>query len=250
MNADRGLRRNPIGLALSRTLWASLWYLTAYQVVGWVLFAIALTVLIPAALLSFTLIGLPVIVAAAVVLRWCANVERARLRPFAVVTGGYREVAGTGVMAQLRARWRDSATWRDLAYLVGLFAPLVALDLTVLVIWLTFLVGITLPAWYWAPWQSVHGHNFHGYQLGYFPNGPNGHPGYGLYVDTLPKALLAAAGFLVLFLLFNYVVVATARLHASTARALLRGVNDPLREAKEVLSRPGPLQGFIQHGRS
>jgi len=250
MNAALSLRRNPVSLALSRTLWAGVWYLAAYQVMGWALFAIALTALIAAASLSFTLIGLPVLVAAAVVMRWCANVERARLRPFAAVTGRYREVAGTGVMAQLSTRWRDPATWRDLAYLVGVFAPLVALDLAVLVIWLTFLVGITLPAWYWAPWQSIHGHNFHGYQLGYFPNGPNGHPGYGLYVDTLPKALLAAAVFLILFLLFNYVVVATARLHVITARALLQGAEDPLREAKELLSRPGPLQEFIKHVRS
>jgi hypothetical protein len=239
-----------VSLVLSRTLWASLWYLAAYQVVGWALFAIALTALIAAASLSFTLIGLPVLIGAAVVLRWCANVERARLQPFSKVTGRYREVAGTGILAQLGTRWRDPATWRDLAYLVGMFAPLVALDLAVLVIWLTFLVGITLPAWYWAPWQSIHGHNFHGYQLGYFPNGPHGHPGYGVYVDTLPKALLAAAIFLILFLLFNYVVVATARLHVSTARALLQGAEDPLRKAKELLSRPGPLQGFIQQGRS
>jgi hypothetical protein len=250
VNTALSLRRNPVSLALSRTLWAGLWYLAAYQVVGWALFAIALTALIVAASLSFTLIGLPVLIGAAVVMRWCANAERARLRPFAVVTGRYREVAGTGILAQLSTRWRDPATWRDLAYLVGLFAPLVALDLAVLVTWLTFLVGITLPAWYWAPWQSIHGHNFHGYQLGYFPNGPHGHPGYGLYVDTLPKALLAAAVFLILFLLFNYVVVATARLHVAAARALLQGAEDPLREAKELLSRPGPLQGFIQQGRS
>jgi Putative sensor len=247
MSGALSLRRNPVSLALSRTLWAGVWYLLAYQVVGWALFAIVATVLIVAVSLSFTLIGLPVLIAAAVAIRWCANAERVRLRPFAAVTGRYREVAGTGVMAQLSTRWRDPATWRDLVYLVVVFAPLVTLDLAVLVIWLTFLVGITLPAWYWAPWQSIHGHNFHGYQLGYFPNGPHGHPGYGLYVDTLPKALLAAAVFLILFLAFNYVLVGTARLHASTARALLADPEDPLREAKELLRRPGPLQGFINN---
>ena len=61
----------------------------------------------------------------------------------------------------------------------------------------------------------------HGVQLGYFPNGPHGHPSWGLYVDTLPKALLVAAVCLILFLLFNYVLVATARAHAAVARALL-----------------------------
>jgi hypothetical protein len=77
--------------------------------------------------------------------------------------------------------------------------------------------------------------------LGYFPHGPNGPGGTGLYVDSLPKALLAAACFLVLFLIFNYVLVLTARAHAAVARSLLRAPADPLAEAKEVLAGPGPL---------
>jgi hypothetical protein len=115
----------------------------------------------------------------------------------------------------------------------------------VLSVWLTFLAGITLPVWYWAPWQTIHGVRYHGYQLGYFPHGPNGPGGVGLYVDTLPKALLAAAVFAVLFLLFNYVAVLTARAHAAVARSLLHAPTDPLAEAKEVLAGPGPL-GALQ----
>ncbi len=246
------LRRDPVRLVLSRGLWTAVWYLLAYQVVGWTLFAIALTAVVVGASLSFTLAGLPVLIAAAVTIRWCANVERARLRTVdpEPIEGRYRELTGSGVMAQLRTRWRDPATWRDIAYLLGLLVPLVTLDLVVLTIWLVFLAGITLPIWYWAPWQSVHGTRFHGYQIGYFPNGPHGHPGYGLYVDTLPKALLAAAGFVILFLLFNYVLVATARAHAAIARGLLRSPEDPLKEAKEVLRGPGPLYPFIPNGRS
>jgi hypothetical protein len=92
------------------------------------------------------------------------------------------------------------------------FVPLAALDLTVLTVWLVFLAGITLPIWYRAPRQTFgNGGTAYGVQLGYFPNGPHGHPGYGLYVDTLPTALLAATILLTLFLLFNYVLVATAR---------------------------------------
>jgi hypothetical protein len=122
------------------------------------------------------------------------------------------------------------------------FVPLAALDLTVLTVWLVFLAGITLPIWYRAPRQTFgNGGTAYGVQLGYFPNGPHGHPGYGLYVDTLPTALLAATILLTLFLLFNYVLVATARAHATIARTLLHAPEDPLREAKEVLSRPGPL---------
>ena len=96
-------------------------------------------------------------------------------------------------LAQLRARLLPGLEWDELLN----EALLRALDGSRRwpegVPLLTFLAGITLPAWYWAPWQSVHGTRFHGYQLGYFPNGPHGHPGYGLYIDTLPKALLAAA---------------------------------------------------------
>jgi len=242
------LRRNPVRLALSRSTWAAAWYLFGYLFVGTMLFAIALTAAITGAVLSITLAGIPVVVAAFATTRWCADVERVRLRTVdsAPIAGRYREVTGSGVLAQLRTRWHDPANWRDIGYLLGMYVPLFVLDLVVFTVWLTFLAGITLPIWYWAPWQDVHGVRYHGYQIGYFPNGPHGHPGYGLYVDTLPKALLAAAAFVVLFLLFSYVLVATARLHASVARGLLGPQEDPLQEAKEVLRRPGPLRRFIE----
>ncbi len=82
---------------------------------------------------------------------------------------------------------------------------------------------------------------YHGYDLGYHPNGPHGHGGWGLYVDSLPRALLVAVVCLVAFLLFNYVLVATARAHAFVARGLLNETTDPLKEAKEILGSPGPL---------
>jgi hypothetical protein len=245
MNA-LALRQNPFRLVTSRSLWAGAWYLLGYQVIGWVLFSVALTMALTGAFLSVTLIGIPVLVSAAVATRWCADVERVRLRTLLrePCVGRYRQAVRPGLIDNVRTRWRDPATWRDVGYVIGLFIPLVALDLVVLVIWLVLLAGITLPAWYWAPWQTIHGVRYHGWQLGYFPNGPHGHPAYGLYIDTLPKALLGAVVCLVLFLVFNYVLVATARLHAAAARALLSAPEDPLREAKEVLVRPGPLQKF------
>ena len=242
------LRRDPIRLLLSRGLWRSAWYLLGYLAVGWALFAIALSTAVAGAGLSITLAGLPVLVAAAGAIRWCADVERSRLRPMVTepVVGRYRQVAGSGVMAQLRTRWRDPATWRDIAYLVGMFVPLLALDAIVLAVWWWFLAGITLPIWYWAPWKSIHGVRYHGYDLGYHPNGPHGTGGWGLYVDTLPKALAVAGVCLILFLLFNYVVVATARAHVTVARGLLGAAEDPLRKAKEVLGRPGPLSSNLR----
>jgi hypothetical protein len=243
------LPRNPLRLLVSAGLWHGVWYLAGYVfAVGWVLFAAGVTATVTAAAFSITLVGIPLMVAAADVLRWCAGIERARLRQVltAPVSGGYRSVAGTGLIAAAKGRWRDPATWRDAAYLIGLWGPLFTLDTAVLTIWLTFLAGITLPVWYWAPRGNAGlGYTspttIHGLALGYFPHGPNGPGGVGLYVDTLPKALLAAAVFAILFLLFNYVVVLTARAHAAVARSLLRAPADPLAEAKEVLAGPGPL---------
>ena len=240
--------RNPVRLLVSASPWRAAWYLAGYVfAVGWVLFAVAFTATVTAAVLLITLAGIPLLVAAAAALRWCADVERGRLRQALAgpVRSGYRP-AGGGLLAEARGRWRDPATWRDVAYLVGLWAPLFVLDTIVLSVWLTFLAGVTLPAWYWAPRGNAGiGYTspttIHGVVLGYFPHGPDGHGGVGLYVDSLPTALLAAAGFLVLFLIFNYALVATARAHASVARGLLRAPADPLAPAKEVLAGPGPL---------
>jgi uncharacterized membrane protein len=242
------IRRNPVRLLCSAAPWSSAGYLAGYLAVSWVLFGIAFTATVTAAVFAITLAGIPLLVAAAGVIRGCANVERGRLRQVfaAPVRGRYRTVATPGIMAQVRVRWRDPATWRDIAYLLGLWLPLYALDLIVLTVWLTFLAGVTLPAWYWAPRGNagvgyVNGTQVHGVALGYFPHGPHGHGAVGLYVDTLPKALLAAAVFLILLLLFNYVLVATARAHARVARALLRPPPDPLAVAREVLAGPRPL---------
>ena len=235
------LRRDPIRLVLSRGPWAAARYLLGYLLVGGALFAIAFGTAAAGAGLSITFAGLPVLVAAATAIRWCADVERARARPLVRIQGTYRQVTGHGIRAELRTRWRDPATWRDVAYLVGMYVPLLALDAIVLAVWLVFLAGITLPIWYWAPWKTIHGVRYHGYQLGYFPNGPHGPGGWGLYVNTLPEAFAVAAVCLVMFLIFNYAVVATARAHAAVARGLLGPAEDPLREAKEVLERPGPL---------
>ena len=246
--SELSLRRDPIRLLLSRGLWRSAWYLLGYLAAGWVLFAIALSTAVAGAGLSITLAGLPVLAAAAAAIRWCADAERARLRPMAdgPVAGSYRQVTGHGIMAQLRTRWRDPATWRDVAYLVGMYVPLLTLDTIVLAVWWAFLAGITLPIWYWAPWQTIHGVRYHGYQLGYFPNGPHGPGGWGLYVNTLPEAFAVAAVCLALFLLFSYAVVATARAHAAVAHGLLGAAEDPLRQAKDVLSRPGPLSSNLR----
>ena len=245
MSSRLPLYRNPLRLAVSGSTWRAAGFLAGYVfVAGWLLFAVAFTATVTAAVFMITLAGIPLLVAASAVLRGCASAERARLRPVLAgpVRGGYRPVTRPGILAQVRTRWRDPATWREVAYLIGLWPLLFALDTTVLAVWITLLAGVTMPAWYWAPPQTFgNGQTAHGVQLGYFPDGPHGPGSWGIYVDTLPKACLAAACFLVAFLLFNYVLVLTAQAHARIGRALLRAPGDPLAEVKEVLTRPGPL---------
>ena len=249
------LDRNPLRLLASSGPWRAAWYLAGYVfVTGWVLFSIALTATVSAAALAVTLAGIPLAIAAAAVVRWCAGVERVRLRQVfaaSVPSAGYRSTEGLGLIARARATWKDPALWRDGAYVIGLWTPLFILDTVVLTIWLTFLAGITVPIWYWAPrGNDIAGYSgptpIHGLAFGYFPHGPHGPGSVGLFVDSVPTALLAAACFLVLFLIFNYVVVLTARAHARVALSLLRAPADPLARAKEVLAGPGPL-GPLRH---
>jgi len=237
------LYANPFRQLVSASTWRASWYLLAYLGVGTVLFCIVLTALTATAGLAITLAGLPLLIVTGAVIRGCATSERVRLRQLvrAPLTGGYRDTAVPGVLRQVRVAWTDPATWRNVAYLIGLYPFLWAVDLTVLTILLAFIGCVALPAWYWLPWQKYPSGTIHGAQFGYFPHGPHGPGAYGIYVDTLPKAIGMALVFLVLTLLFQYVVVLTARMHARVAYALLRAPEDPLAEAKDVLDHPGPL---------
>jgi len=254
------LYRNPLRLLFSASLWRAAWFLLVYVFAyGWVLFSAAFTAAVTAAAVAWTLVGFPLLAAAAAVVRGCAHAERLRLRPVInePVSGRYRTPTQPGMRAEVSARWKDPATWRDIAYLIGLWPPLFILDTTVLTFWLIFLAGITLPIWYWAVPAGAVGVGFtanpgkpgapHGVGLGYFPHVGDTSGAVGLYVDTLPKALLAAACFLAALLLFNYVLVLTARAHVWVARSVLRAPTDPLADAKEVLAGPGPLGPLTSH---
>jgi hypothetical protein len=242
-------RHNPLRLAVSGGLWRSAWYLLAYVfVTGWVLATAALLAVGTAAMFAITIAGIPLLTGAAGVLRGCANVERLRARPLLTgpLRGRYRPVVKPGILAQATTRWKDGTTWRDVAYLVGMWVPLAALDTIVLTLWLTCLAGITIPAWYWAPTSTgafgyTSGPPRHGLAFGYFPHGPHGPGAEGIFVNSLPSALGVAAIFLVLFLAVNYLLVLTARAHVAVARGLLGPAEDPLAAARDVLAQPGPL---------
>jgi len=247
------LRHNPIGLVFSASLWRSAGYLGSCLLVGSLLFAVGLATSIVAAVLGITVVAVPLLIAAAEVVRGCAAVERAMLRQAFTepVHADYPAPRGDGLWKQARARWGDSTTWRDLAYLIAIRPVLQVLAVAVLAVWATFLAGVTLPLWYShvsGLGIGVGGSTLQGppgVMIGYFPHGVRGPGSQGLYVDSLHNALLAAAGFAVLFLLFNYVLVATARLHAQVARALLGRAADPLAPARAVLAGPGPLGPLV-----
>ena len=237
-------RRNPLTLLFSADLWTPVGFLFSYLILGGVWWAIALAAGITATVFAITLAGLPILVAASGAIRFAASAERHRVSGMLTTPlhGRYRDTSELGIFAKVRTRWRDGATWRDLAYLLGLWAPLWVLDLAVTVIWLALISLIVAPFWYRYPEQDLPGGGVaHGIQLGYFPHGPHGPGGHGLYITTLPQALVATACSLVAFLLFNYVVVATARAHTRVARALLGPSADPLTPARTVLAGPGPL---------
>jgi hypothetical protein len=238
------LKRDPIRLMFSASLWRAIGFLVGYLLLSGLLFSIALSVVTIVGVLSFTLFGIPLAIAAAGVVHGCAGVERWRLRAVfdAPVKASYPPLPQRGLLARARARWTNRATWREFAYLVGLWAPLYCLDTVVFAIWALFASWITLPLWYWAPWNEYHGIKYHGVQFGfYFPHGPNGPGTVGVFIDTLPKALVVAALGIAGLLISNYLVVATARMHARVARALLRPPADPLAEIKATLATPGPL---------
>jgi Putative sensor len=239
------LRRDPLRLVVSGSLWRGAGFLASYVLAaGWLMFAAGLAAVVTALMTAVFIFGIPLLSAAAWVLRGCANAERVRAGRLTgePVRGRYRPVTRRGLAARASTRWTDPATWRDLACVVALWVPLFALDVTVLAIWLSLLCLIFLPAWYWAPRSTFgHGHVVHGVQLGYFPDGPRSVSHWGWYVTTPHQAVVAGAVCLVLFLLFNYVVVAAARLHAAVTRVLLRAPGDPLAPARAVLDRPGPI---------
>jgi hypothetical protein len=248
--------RSPVRLLLSASLWRSAGYLISYLALSWITFSVAVTAATAAAALAVTILAVPFMIAAAWAVRWSAGIERGLLGQVFTdrVAVRYPAPEAAGLWARAKVMWRDPLMWRELGYLIGLWVPLYVLDTVVVSVWASFLAGITLPLWYWAPRGNaglgyISHTQVHGVVLGYFPHGVTGPGSVGLYVDTLPKALLAAAVFAILFLAFNYVLVATARMHARTARALLGPNTDPLKEAKDVLTAPGPLGPLTSAGR-
>jgi hypothetical protein len=241
------LCRNPVRLLLSASPWRAASYLLSYLLVSGALFAIVLTATVTTAALAFTVALAPLLIASAAAVRGCASVERSMLRQVfrQPVAGNYPPPTASGLWRRARGAW-SGATWRDIAYLIGLWPFLYALDAIVFAVWVYLAAGVTLPLWYRHVVDICFGtcpsYHVPGLMFGSFPAGPHGPGASGLWIyPSVGPALLVAAGCLVTFVLFSYVLVLTARLHGQIARAVLRGPSDPLGPARKVLAEPGPL---------
>ena len=240
--ADRlTFHRNPLRMFFSPAPWAATAYLLSYIPFGTTLFATTVAVVATSTALSASWLCFPLLVGAAGIVRGAAEVERQRARLVsAPIEASYRPVTGRGVLAQLKTRWRDRATIRNVLYLVAMYPPLLLLDTVLVALWLLGLGMITIPAWFWAlPQTWPNGDTGNGLMIGLRPAGLDGTGG--VWIGDVPTALLFAFIGFEFALLAGYGVVAGARLHRHLARWFLGTPRDPLAPALRILAEPGPL---------
>ena len=101
------LYANPIKQLFLASTWRATWFLLAYLVVSWVLFAVVFTAATATLALAITLLGLPLLIATAAAVRWSATAERLRLGSLVheAPSGGYR--GGYGEEPHFRPREFD-----------------------------------------------------------------------------------------------------------------------------------------------
>jgi hypothetical protein len=127
-------------------------YLTAGLATSIVAFAVWVTAVTVSLSLAVFIVGLPVLLASAVVFRWTAELDRRNTSLFLgrPVRGRYRPHGARTFLGRLARTFGDPQTWRDLGWLivhsvVGFAFGVAALTLVVSVLGLA-----TLPIWYWA----------------------------------------------------------------------------------------------------
>ncbi|MFG2292368.1 sensor histidine kinase [Streptomyces sp. NPDC048603] len=124
------------GFLLSAWPWRSAAYLCTGAVTGAAVLVGVVTVAVVCGALALVLVGLPLLVVAALGGIPVAWVERQRLRLVdrEPVSGGHRVPAAPGLRAWLRTRLRERATWRELGHallVAGLLWPVEVLAITV-----------------------------------------------------------------------------------------------------------------------
>jgi signal transduction histidine kinase len=185
------------------------WVAAAFMILSFVLgvfwFCLLITLISTGGGALITLIGLPILVLA--MYAWIAGAksERWRVRVFfgTAISDPYAPLPEGSWFTRLRTRLGDAATWKDLAYMLLLFPIGIVEFVVTTVLVAAALMHLTLPSWYWATsddWTP--------YDTGW-------------HVDTLPEALLFAAGGIVILLLAMLVLIGMGRAHVALARGLL-----------------------------
>jgi len=180
----------------------------AYLILGLATSVLAFGVWVAALTLSLTLailiVGIPVIIGSAYVMRWTAELDRQNAalvfgRP---VRGHYRSHRGHSIGARVINTLRDPQSWRDLAWLIT--HSVLGFAFGVAAVALVAVVGsfATLPIWYWSIPDP-------GVQMGLWT------------VDTLPEALGTAFLAIPAAWITVWVLRGMAKFHASLAVELL-----------------------------
>jgi hypothetical protein len=187
------LRRSGLDLA----------YLTLGLLTSIVAFTVWVTALSVTLSLAVFVVGIPIALGAAYVMRWTAELDRRNAalvfgRP---VRGRYRDHRRSTFLGRVGATLRDPQVWRDLAWLithsiVGFVFGVVAITLVGTVLGLA-----SAPLWYWSVPDGI--------ELGIYN------------ADTLPWALVTSTLALPLGIITVYALRVMARFHASLVVELL-----------------------------
>jgi len=181
----------------------------AYLAVGMATSIAAFGVWVAGVTVSLTLavfvVGLPAILATAIVFRYTAELDRLSASLFLgrPVRGRYRDHAAATLLGRLRATMTDPQTWRDFAWLTAHSVVGFAFGTVVLTLVGSVVGLLSLPLRYWA-----------------LPDGVQ----FGLWTaDTLPLALASAVLALPLIPVTLLALRVMARTEARIAAALLGG---------------------------
>lgn len=181
-------------------------YLTLGLATGTALFSIAVTLVSLSIGLLVLVIGIPVAMISSEILRWCADVERARARIVDArpIRGVYRP-SGPKALDTVRTFATDSRRWRDLGYHVIQFPVSVAGFCIAVTSWAIALSMTFYPLYFWA-----------------LPDdGDEQFQWLGLHLDTLPKAIPVMLGGLLLVPVAYALCRGTTVAAVSLARLLL-----------------------------
>ncbi|WP_405144862.1 sensor domain-containing protein [Sphaerisporangium sp. NBC_01403] len=207
-------------LLLSSWPWRAMLYLISGVCVGAVVLVLFLAFLLTGAVMTLVLVGIPIVLAMGLGGVPVAALERARLRlvDHDPVVSPHREPDRPGLRAWVELRFKEQATWRELAYTGLLVTVLWPVELAII------LYGLVVPVvMISTPLALVEGDQINVLKA--------------WRVDTLPQALLVAALGVVALAVAAYPLTALAMAHAMLARLLLAPRDDESGERLAELTR-------------